>query len=195
MNIETAFAIPLGISYYDKPLSDEQIEFINNLEYRYGQSHAFSFDTYILNSPILSDLEKWINSQIIKFYYETLRCPSRPYITQSWVNKIQKGMYTHKHFHSNSIVSGVFYVEAQDEIAFDIFRSDLKPKVLENNIFNNDVYSLPVNKNMLVLFPSYLSHSSPLSVEDFRYSIAFNTFVDDDLGTIGSLTYLEMNNG
>ena len=64
-------------------------------------------------------------------------------VTQSWANFTQKGQYHHKHNHSNSVLSGVFYVKADEtygsRLCFlkkDIDQIKLEPK--DYNVHNSD---------------------------------------------------------
>ena len=48
-------------------------------------------------------------------------------ITQSWINFTKKGEYHHPHAHPNSLISGVFYVEADKDKA-ESNKADIKTK-------------------------------------------------------------------
>jgi uncharacterized protein (TIGR02466 family) len=114
------------------------------------------------------------------------------YITQSWLNITLPGEWHHQHWHSNSIISGVFYVATveNDEIIFYDSNARLKDRVElhpeePRNIWNSKAWYIPVEKNVLVLFPSWMEHNVEPNKKQTgnRISVSFNTFAR---GTFGS---------
>ena len=103
-------------------------------------------------------------------------------ITTSWFTKTEKGEASGLHLHKNSFYSGIYY--------FDEYSSQSAPIRFESPIFTlTDFYVKPKNwqiknrhnwriypeKNLLILFPSYLKHTIMKSEDDApRYSLAFN---------------------
>ena len=62
------------------------------------------------------------------------------------------------------------------------------------NVYNSSSWWLPVETGKLMLFPSSLQHSvAPVTADDTRISLAFNTFPVGYVGDESSLTalYLE----
>ena len=116
-------------------------------------------------------------------------------ITQSWVNVTQKGDYHHLHWHKNSLISGCLYVDS-DGPGHEITFHRLDPSLIaihasDFNVFNSQTCSYESKIGRLVLFPSSLSHSVPLSKNEHRrVSLAFNTFPVGILGEKDSSTEL-----
>ena len=124
-------------------------------------------------------------------------------ITQSWVNVNPPGSVHTSHSHSNSIVSGVFYLQTNKETGDINF---YKP-VDRCNTFNNPTdmdeeskgkytcaswHFTPPN-NSLFLFPSNLSHSVNINKSTInRISLSFNTFFTGSFGNEISLTYVDV---
>ena len=100
-------------------------------------------------------------------------------ITSMWGNVQRHGNHCFKHTHANSIFSGVFYInENQDfppiqfhrppESSFDIIVDD-------ENEFNRGKIFLYPKTDMIVIFPSWLEHDVPVNTSgQDRLSISFN---------------------
>ena len=149
------------------------------------------------------DLEKikQFCEQQLKIYVEELIIPREEieiYITQSWLNVNKPGEFHHQHSHSNSIISGVFYIstEKDDMIKFTDpnhkVKGVLKIKSKEVNVWNIYRAACPSNSNELLLFPSWLNHEVDVNEKATkdRISISFNTFVRGPLGARKNLTEL-----
>ena len=70
-----------------------------------------------------------------------------------------------RHDHSNSIISGVFYVSTEQGDNVNFFDSNFKIKQVitissrEQNIWNGNTFNINVHDNLLLLFPSWIDHS------------------------------------
>ncbi len=152
--------------------------------------NTISEDKQILNMKCFSRLKFEINRHL-KNYYELIHKPKdklEPYITQSWINWTGDNQFHHQHAHQNSLVSGVFYIDVEktDSIVFnqDTYKS-IQIDTDNPNCFNSMKYTLPLQKNDLVLFPSSLIHgvNDRITSDNERISLSFNTFIR---GTVGS---------
>ena len=117
-------------------------------------------------------------------------------ITTSWVNRYSKGNSTHQHHHSNSIVSGVYYLEDCDTTApiqfhrapgyVNLWPNTVNLPIKTHNALNIDVITVIPKAGELIMWPSHLAHSVPPNQSDTaRYTIAFNTFVKGTLDPQG----------
>ena len=110
------------------------------------------------------------------------------------MNYTEDKQYHHQHDHSNSIISGVLYIDADemtDNITFhkNIYNSSpyIKIEPSQYNLYNSENWSVSVQKQKLILFPSTLKHSvSNLTSNKTRISLSFNVFVK---GTVGSTEF------
>jgi uncharacterized protein (TIGR02466 family) len=176
------------------PVYDEEIEIGNiiNEGMQFNGSNSSSINSYIFDTK-LKQIKQFCEEHI-KIYVEQVICPTEGdldfYITQSWLNVNKPGEYHYEHCHTNSIISGVFYIstEEDDKITFIDpsykLKDRLKFETKAYNIWNTDTYAFQSNSNELMLFPSWLNHmvdSNPKATTD-RISISFNTYVR---GTIG----------
>ena len=100
-----------------------------------------------------------------------------------WININGKGHSNEYHAHPFSALSGVFYLtDSKFPIIFkhpyeDISTYYWTEECIESyNNLNSGIWSLLPKKNMLLIFPAWLSHKVAMNRKDFdRISISFNT--------------------
>ncbi len=187
MRIESVFPTPVLFDNFYRSLTVEEIEFAKNVSLRKNVQNWSSSETYVLKLEIFQELSKWIEKNA-QDYFQNIFQPSgnvELYITQSWINHSKVGEEHHVHAHPNSIVSGVFYFDADpavDKITFvkTVTKEiDLIPK--DYNPFNSNTWYYSVGTGMLVLFPSSLKHTvekvQESNTRKTRISLSFNTFI------------------
>lgn len=108
-------------------------------------------------------------------------------ITNMWVNRYKTGANIHSHIHSNSLYSGVFYLDDNGFTILDdpmyVAKNMIRPEVVMGTIDNSDAYTNHSIANSIFLFPSWVKHtSSPNMEEEDRFNIAFNV-ITEKLGT------------
>jgi uncharacterized protein (TIGR02466 family) len=158
-----------------------------------------SKNNFILDKDFL-DIKLFIEKNIHN-YVENIIVPKEDlqfYITQSWLNYTEPSKFHHRHNHPNSILSGVFYFNA-DKLYDKIFFFENNPYqqikiILEKfNYYNSDSWWIPVHTGDLIIFPSYLHHMVELKEGDnLRTSLAFNVFVKGNLGSQEELNFLKL---
>ena len=197
MNIINLFPTPVGAFQYDKQFTKEQMDFLLNAEQKPNEGNTTSANRAILEEPLFEDLKGFIQKSLDTYFKQTVRPMNEVglRITQSWLNYSKKGQWHHKHAHSNSFVSGCFYVNAdgtKDKIYF--YKEGYKQIAIPSEDFtehNSESWWLPVKTNQLIFFPSWLTHSvAPVETEETRISIALNTFPIGNVGKDDSLTGL-----
>lgn len=197
MKIDAIFPTAIAQVDLDRELTDFESHFIGNQEVHQNRGNVTSLDHNILEHPKLSDLKQFCQSKLDQ-YLESVYCPKDDvsiYITQSWANYTDQGGFHHKHFHPNSFISGVFYVEGDDtdKIYFssDKYTTiDIIPR--DWNLYNSKTWWMPATKGSLILFPSSLTHYVDNTVSERRVSIAFNTFVKGTIGNAFELSGLNL---
>ena len=198
--IAILFPTPVFVAKSNSDLtSKEEIEKIIQQGMKKNTSNSTSINSYIFNEN-LKELKQFCEQQI-KIYVEEIICPKEEldfYITQSWLNVNKPGEFHHGHCHSNSIISGVFYIstEEDDKIVFTDPNTKVKDLIevgfREYNTWNTTNWFLHAITNELVLFPSWLSHKvepNEKATKD-RISLSFNTFVKGALGRNDDLNEL-----
>lgn len=195
--IHSLFPTPVYTTGLDYILSEKELNFIQSQEFQSNKYNHRSIDSYLLEKEELSKLRNEIDKHL-QYYFKEIFQPNNKVslnITQSWCNKTYPGEMHHKHAHTNSIVSGVYYLNANpetDRIYFDKGTFDpLQIEPINYNLYNASSWFFPVQTGMLVLFPSSLLHYVDVvktdESRDVRVSMSFNTFVK---GSIGSEFFL-----
>ena len=103
-------------------------------------------------------------------------------VTTSWLTKTEPGTDSQFHSHKNSYYSGGYYYDTYTDdmggIDFDSPIEHLKSYHLppeQIHMTNAMTWSLPVQENILLFFPSYLKHKVAMNKSDKnRRSLAFN---------------------
>ena len=174
-----------------------------DLTFRQSRSNLTTVNQYLLDLPELSDLKRFCHHAATKYFNDVLHIDD-PKITiqQSWGNKTPKGTHHPRHYHLNSMLSGVFYIDTGDEsspIVFDGPTREEFPVRQESsdergsNEFMNDSYTFPAKEGILAIFPSSLHHYVPTNNTDKeRISLSFNSFPELPVGTIDNSTYLTL---
>ena len=189
--IQHIFSTPLYINNMNRKFSKKEISFIINSKKDIikNTSNSYTKDDYILKRPALKNIKSYIE-KCCDDYLERIMSPSDPVkleITQSWINYSNKNEYHQEHCHSNSLISGVLYINAQEKNDSIHFLGKsynlLSPNVKNYNAFNCKIFSVPVKTGKLVMFPSSVTHRVLAHEQDYvRISLAFNTFLRGSLG-------------
>lgn len=194
--MENLFPIPIGFFRYD---GEVDTDFLANQPQRPNDGNTSSEDKYLLKQKKLLNLRQFIEKSLHEYFMATF-CPKNDAhlkITQSWLNWTKPGQFHHKHAHPNSLISGVYYINARKDSDKIFFYRDgyqqIKFPPAEWNAYNSESWWYPVGTNDLVLFPSSLTHMvQPVEGEDTRISLAFNTFPIGVIGDENELTALQL---
>ena len=204
LKLNHLFSIPLMEFDYGQTSEDENkiiYHYLNNL--KPNVYNASTIESYILDKG-LTKLKNFIENSIDTYvrniivgddYDENLSFK----ITQSWANLTKPGgLGHHQHTHSNSLISGVFYVSTND-IDSIVFTNDylyfqtIKVDVKKFNEFNANIWRYPVKAGKLLLFPSNLPHRvDPPTGNKDRISLSFNVFPFGLLGCREQLSELRI---
>jgi len=206
--IKDLFSVPLYKETIS--ISQDETDFIfnyrnidvKNKPENYNTNSQGNYGTYkstVLEIPELFNIKKQIENHITRYSNEVLGLHLdyvRLNITQSWINYNDKDTSHHTHSHANSIVSGVIYIT--DNPADIIFyrsprNTELEPPLKTLTLYNSDLYSVSIDRNDIILFPSNIMHGVDTNKDDHvRISLSFNTFYKGKLGKDTLKTYLEI---
>ena len=192
------FPIPVLITKYDGNISEET-KYVENLEYK-DQKENKNFrskDSYLFKHEPLKKIENFCDESVTKYTEKISNSKQRLVITQCWTNRNPPGAKHHEHVHPNSIVSGVFFFRIGGKLPPIQFAKSIQGAMkldpIKYNNVNAESFLLPCVPGELLLFPSNLKHSVPINhSEETRYSMSFNTFCIDILGSENSLTHLDI---
>ena len=143
--------------------------------------------------PILRDVFLDKSNKLAKEFYAL---DHEFMISTSWLTITEpgEGGQSQHHFHKNSFFSGVYYYDDYEEDAGEIefmtpleYHSDFYLEPVDYNLNNSSSWRLSPQKNMLVLFPSYLKHKvNEHKGTKPRYSLAMNFIPVGEYGTSDS---------
>ena len=192
------FPTPVLITKYENSI-EEEFEFIKNLRYieQKENKNFKSDDTYLLKHKELSKIKDFILQSLNKYTQKVLNTKQRLVVTQAWTNKNPPNSKHHEHIHPNSIISGVFYFRQSKTLPPIQFNKSIQDGIKltpeKYNNVNAETFLLPMVDGEVVLFPSSLRHSVPFNKgNEERYSMSFNTFCIDELGSKDNLTHLNI---
>lgn len=198
---DALFPTPVMRSSIGRPFTDDERRFF---ERQQAAIHANALnvrskDTQVLNASAMHGLRTIVLDAINQFAWKTISANPRHefYLTQSWLNYTRPGEAHHRHRHTNSLVSGVLYVNAKkDSDAIVFYRNDVNQLLVTEeglNLYNAPSWTFPVATGDLVLFPSGVMHGvDQTSGQHTRVSLAFNAFVRGEVGTENSLNLLDL---
>jgi len=197
--INSIFPTPIYISKLDRELTSLELDFVDKSkkDFTGNEGNITSKDNYILNQKIFADLKKELQLRI-EDYFNKIICSKNnitPYITQSWLNYTETNQYHHKHSHNNSLLSGVLYINCNEEFDKIKFFNDnyktILPDIKNWNLWNSETWWFPVKTKDIILFPSSLTHMVETKQgTNTRISLAFNVFIKGTVGNNINLTEL-----
>jgi uncharacterized protein (TIGR02466 family) len=200
MNIDNLFPTPIGMDKLPKKLTAAQLRFLTTQQMQNNADNLRSQNSYILDSKELLDLRNEL-LKIVRKYFTIVHAPANDvdvYITQSWVNFTQPGEHHQLHTHSNSFISGVFYIHSEGETDKIMFHKNTHEFIQFTapttwNAYNSRSWWYPVNTGDVILFPSNLAHEVPATTSSSnRISLAFNVFLKGRLGDYEKLNELKL---
>lgn len=185
------FPTPIAIFKLDE-LSDQEKKFLLNIKVREKNNEYLnniaSDDNYILDKPEVKNLKDKIQKCINNYKEEIMQCENELYITNSWVNFLKTGNRHAMHHHSNSMLSGVYFINVDKDMpnfTLQSSQTNLWPLSWKRKkwTYENSLGEIIlVENNMLILFPSTVWHSVDTNTSpNTRVSLSFNTFLKGDI--------------
>lgn len=190
---------------YDKYSNVSEIHDTTNEQQNVIRNHGGNFssvETNILELDSYKVIKERIMEGLTEYVRDVLHADERHefYITQSWLNVNPPGTNHHRHNHSNSLISGVYYIDTTEEDSIIFFSQNtqsvtsnptIQIGVSEYTIVNSNSWQLPVKNNDIVFFPSTTLHEVAENTgEQNRISLAFNCFVRGNFGNKQTLNEL-----
>jgi len=184
---------PTLINFVEDFLSKDQckeiVQFAKTKEYKKHDSlEGDSVSNHGLNDTILSDIKNNIESckdveqnlyLFLNEYTNKVGLKSSK-LNNSWINFQNKGSRLLPHRHPHNLVSGVIYLNTDENSSKIIFHNP-NPFVSFTNktfsgYFNYDYHQIKPTIGSLILFPSWLEHSSgsEVNMSEERVALSFN---------------------
>lgn len=192
-NIVPLFSEAIGI-YNLNIDSNKIIKYLNKINFFITDASLHNESTSLMSEryDLFKDTQlKKLKDECFKcvedYIHNVLQYKINYQFVNSWATKVLKNGYSQAHHHAHTLISGVYYPEGDTnfKIKFHKQKKDFfwKLPVKEYNVFNSENWTFSVEKNNLILFPSYLLHEICVNNSDkIRYSIAFNV---NPKGSIG----------
>jgi uncharacterized protein (TIGR02466 family) len=152
----------------------------NLFHYKNSKNHS------ILYEEDFKEFKDWLEDTCYHYVSNVLgyQLDDKIIVTDSWLNKCDKGGYQYPHYHTNSYISGTYYVNFIDGHAPIIFIKDdtsshvsKQSLTLEKNKtpsrYNTDSVILP-EESELYLWQSHLTHGVSDNKLDGRISLSMN---------------------
>ena len=134
----------------------------------------------------LVDIKNFILESTKDYIYNQQKLPCKEFwISASWINFCSPQGFRELHNHTNSIFSGVYYLQAFDNQPGLTFKKDTKnynPFISlyhSGSSLNAEEAIIKVVTNDLIIFPSYMIHGHTKNTTDeTRISLAFNILLN-----------------
>ena len=199
MKVHQIFPVPVYISKLERVLTKEELNMVH--EYRKktkkNEGNSRTTDSYVLEHKTLKNLKEALTKMVVDYFDKVVGTDNSivPYITQSWINYTKTNEYHPIHYHLNSYVSGIFYIDAKKKVDLIVFNKvdhrELAPTITRPNIFDARFWGFFIKTGDVVLFPSTLRHQVPSKKgTNLRISLSFNVFFKGKIGNNKNLTEL-----
>ena len=174
--LQHIFATPLFATRILMPDWDASL-----YEWKQNKSNRISLQQNVLDMPELESLRRSIDRNLRVFWrdFMTATCQAELAIQQSWVNVTDTGGSHHRHWHTNSMYSGVvFWCDHSAHIEFINPRyPQLDFDTSTSHESNSAVWRVEPKLGLMLIFPSYLEHQvDSNSSGGERVSLSFNTW-------------------
>lgn len=195
-SITGIFPIPIYQTEMNREWREEEKKIWEENSWHRSVGNLSSSDVYVLDR--MPELKSDIETVVDDYWYKVVTTASDCtwVLTQSWLNKTEVGKYHHRHNHSNSLISGVVYLETDvtDTITFFREERNLLSLTVENyHLFNSPSWKFSVKSGDILLFPSHLHHMVEEKIDGAeRISLAFNAWVSGTIGVAKDMTELEI---
>ncbi len=194
MEIFPCFSTPICVETIDYKFNQSYLDSLKYCKYNNDTGFTTVNQTILLEKEF-SSVRIQIEEKINDFFFNFLKFnQGKIKHSLSWINLHKPTNFAPPHCHTNSFYSGILYLKYPINSGKVIFHhplefptyctTTLKPLVSEFNIFNSKDWIIEPKDNMLIIFPSHLTHSTELNKSlDNRYSLAFNYFIEGEVGT------------
>ena len=104
---------PIWVAENAFQMNEDEINYIKNLsDYKLEGNNYLSHSSYVLNDTQMDRVKKLITEHTDKYISEILGLNDKFKLINSWTTRNPQDSVHHQHSHPNSIISGVYYVNA-----------------------------------------------------------------------------------
>lgn len=200
MQINELWPSPVGMDYI--PVDKKWLHYCKSvkIDRMTNNNGNKSLDNTILDNPELSDLKEKLIEKANDYLYNHIQIESNVKfrITNSWVVEHLPNDFGQPHYHTNSLISGVYYLDVYENSGdIVIGKVNQQPENIfpamwlwgysADNKFNANSFKFKIQSGNIILFPSHLVHSIEKNLSNKRrYSLAFDFF---PYGSFGAKDY------
>lgn len=143
-----------------------------------GSLSSYATPGQLLNTPVLAPVRDRLTLMVNSYAHELGIDDLR--ISNSWFNKLEQGHSVLPHRHELSVLSGAVYIRADAGAPGLRLHSPLTAFRGMERVQQAQGYSAPqeeiaVEEGTVILFPSWLEHSTRPSSVATRWTMSFNT--------------------
>lgn len=197
---------PTGFVEFKLDYTDQQIQdMIDSVEWINHKQGYEEFPMYQISAQNLQEKNsfKQLTQKIIDCGFEYCKkvgySPEDLYVTSMWMNKFSNTQSIGPHTHTNSLLSGVYYLNSTPDQGGTEFynpisnmRNTISVTRDGNSPFLTDRVSSNAEPNKLIMWPSYIEHKSQKNItNNFRYTLSFN-LLPTKLGNQEHFNYAEI---
>jgi uncharacterized protein (TIGR02466 family) len=180
---------------------NEIINHISKLEFKETRNSELNADAtkcYITKDlNVLKDLnflQNKIDEHVKIYLYGILKYQMDHKWCNSWFSKTKPGGISHKHMHSNTFLTGVYYPIGNENFKITFHKKEEYTWCIEtneSNEYNSKYITFNIkDDNTLFIFPSWLNHQIAKNTSNVdRYSLAFNINPKGFIGISDSRVY------
>lgn len=188
------------LEFDEKHLTELKDDIKNKVNVELGQHYFYQTSGDLENDQLYWKLKTTVENIAEEFYVEMGYKRTNMFVTQMWGNIMKGNGRISEHYHSNSLVSGVFYVDIDESYSGSTVFSEplngiqrmISIPIDHSTKYNTEKFKINVKKQMLVLFPSYLNHYSEHNVDkNERITISFN-ILPKNLGKFADLNFVNL---
>jgi uncharacterized protein (TIGR02466 family) len=153
-------------------------------EPEHGLLHGEGLSTYTNENNILEveefSLLKSVITSEVRTFATNIGITSKLELGRNWFNVQKEGSTIMQHNHRRSVISGAFYVLADEDASPISFCSPLmahkmhEPSLGGSTEYDVEYFSVSARTGKLVLFPSWLEHYVGYNNSKLRVTISFN---------------------
>lgn len=179
------FSSPVFKSHID--VSDIDL---SNIKWAKNYNNWISETQTVLNDPAYAVLADRAYGVLCEYFYGVMQARQEVHIgiTESWFNKTEQGQSHHRHWHPNSVYSGIVYLGGDTQSGYTKFISSvydtIEYNISEANLYNSRSWSIEPKIGDVVIFPSRVEHL----VDEYRgveprITLSFNSFLKGPINT------------
>lgn len=187
MNPKTFEIIPL----FSIPLFRDTVEVghynFDEIDWEINQFNLNSKNHKILDFEQFKELKYQIIEKTKFYFYRIMGADLKIQlkITDSWLNRSTESNRHQRHYHRDSIISGVVFLSAEESSGGNlVFHSEKRPWIDFNvsedkqSIWNMTEWLERPKVGQLLIFPSYLDHEvEEYTSKNSRISLSWNTWI------------------